>query len=313
MKIIFMGTPEYSVPTLKALLGSEHEVIGVYTKPDKPKGRGKKMEITPVKAVALENGLPIFQPETFKDEGAIAEFCAQPADIAVVIAYGLLLPEPVLKAYRYGCLNLHASLLPKFRGASPIQAAILAGETKTGVTSMQMDKGLDTGDMLRKVEIALNGTETAGGLHDRLAEMSATLCLETLQGFVSGEVQPQAQEETAVSYAGKITKEMGKIRWTDSAAEIDRQIRGLNPWPSAYTFWQDKLLKVWQAKPIAGAEQAPAGQVLNADAAGIVIACGEGALLVEEVQLEGKKRMPAAAFLHGYPVVVGSRFDGELS
>ena len=310
MKIIFMGTPEYSVPTLKALIDSEHEVIGVYTKPDKPKGRGKKTEITPVKALALENGLPLFQPATFKDEGAVQEFCAQSADIAVVIAYGLLLPEAVLKAYPRGCVNLHASLLPKFRGASPIQAAILAGETKTGVTSMQMDKGLDTGDMLLRAEIALNGTETAGGLHDRLARMSAELCLETLRALADGTVLPQAQEEDGVSYAGKITKEMGKIDWNDSAAAIDRQIRGMNPWPSAYTYWQGKLLKIWQAKllPAAGGK-AEAGLVLSTGEAGIEIACGQGALLIEEVQLEGKKRMPAAAFLNGYEVAVGGKFE----
>lgn len=310
MKIIFMGTPEYSVPTLKALIDSEHEVIGVYTKPDKPKGRGKKTEITPVKAVALENGLPLFQPGTFKEEEAVREFCAHQADLAVVIAYGLILPEALLTAYPLGCVNLHASLLPKFRGASPIQAAILAGESKTGVTSMQMDQGLDTGDMLLQVEIALNGTETAGELHDRLAQMSARLCLDTLEGLASGGIVPRAQAEADASYAGKITKEMGRIHWGNAAAEIDRQIRGMNPWPSAYTYWQGKLLKIWRAKPFPEAGgKAEAGLVISAGEAGIMIACGQGALLIEEVQLEGKKRMPAAAFLNGYEVAVGHCFD----
>ena len=310
MKIIFMGTPEYSVPTLKALIDSEHEVIGVYTKPDKPKGRGKKTEITPVKAVALENGLPLFQPGTFKEEEAVREFCAHQADLAVVIAYGLILPEALLTAYPLGCVNLHASLLPKFRGASPIQAAILAGESKTGVTSMQMDQGLDTGDMLLQAEMALNGTETAGELHDRLAQMSARLCLDTLEGLASGGIVPRAQAEADASYAGKITKEMGRIHWGNAAAEIDRQIRGMNPWPSAYTYWQGKLLKIWRAKPFPEAGgKAQAGLVISAGEAGIMIACGQGALLIEEVQLEGKKRMPAAAFLNGYEVAVGHCFD----
>ncbi len=310
MKIIFMGTPEYSVPTLKALIDSEHEVIGVYTKPDKPKGRGKKTEITPVKAVALENGLPLFQPGTFKEEEAVREFCAHQADLAVVIAYGLILPEALLTAYPLGCVNLHASMLPKFRGASPIQAAILAGESKTGVTSMQMDQGLDTGDMLLQAEIALNGTETAGELHDRLAQMSARLCLDTLEGLASGGIVPRAQAEADASYAGKITKEMGRIHWGNAAAEIDRQIRGMNPWPSAYTYWQGKLLKIWRAKPFPEAGgKAEAGLVISAGEAGIMIACGQGALLIEEVQLEGKKRMPAAAFLNGYEVAVGHCFD----
>ena len=310
MKIIFMGTPEYSVPTLKALIDSEHEVIGVYTKPDKPKGRGKKTEITPVKAVALENGLPLFQPGTFKEEEAVREFCAHQADLAVVIAYGLILPEALLTAYPLGCVNLHASLLPKFRGASPIQAAILAGESKTGVTSMQMDQGLDTGDMLLQAEIALNGTETAGELHDRLAQMSARLCLDTLEGLASGGIVPRAQAEADASYAGKITKEMGRIHWGNAAEEIDRQIRGMNPWPSAYTYWQGKLLKIWRAKPFPEAGgKAEAGLVISAGEAGIMIACGQGALLIEEVQLEGKKRMPAAAFLNGYEVAVGHCFD----
>ena len=310
MKIIFMGTPEYSVPTLKALIDSEHEVIGVYTKPDKPKGRGKKTEITPVKAVALENGLPLFQPGTFKEEEAVREFCAHQADLAVVIAYGLILPEALLTAYPLGCVNLHASLLPKFRGASPIQAAILAGESKTGVTSMQMDQGLDTGDMLLQAEIALNGTETAGELHDRLAQMSARLCLDTLEGLASGGIVPRAQAEADASYAGKITKEMGRIHWGNAAAEIDRQIRGMNPWPSAYTYWQGKLLKIWRAKPFPEAGgKAEAGLVISAGEAGIMIACGQGALLIEEVQLEGKKRRPAAAFLNGYEVAVGHCFD----
>ena len=310
MKIIFMGTPEYSVPTLKALIDSEHEVIGVYTKPDKPKGRGKKTEITPVKAVALENGLPLFQPGTFKEEEAVREFCAHQADLAVVIAYGLILPEALLTAYPLGCVNLHASLLPKFRGASPIQAAILAGESKTGVTSMQMDQGLDTGDMLLQAEIALNGTETAGELHDRLAQMSARLCLDTLEGLASGGIVPRAQAEADASYAGKITKEMGRIHWGNATAEIDRQIRGMNPWPSAYTYWQGKLLKIWRAKPFPETGgKAEAGLVISAGEAGIMIACGQGALLIEEVQLEGKKRMPAAAFLNGYEVAVGHCFD----
>ncbi len=306
MKIVFMGTPEYSVPTLQALLDSEHEVIGVYTKPDKPKGRGKKTEITPVKALALENGIPVYQPATFKKEEAIQEFCGHSADIAVVIAYGLILPSAILEAYPMGCINLHASLLPKFRGASPIQAAILAGESKTGVTSMQMDAGLDTGDMLLKAEIPLTGEETAGELHDRLAELSAAVCVNTLKGLAAGELIPQPQPESDVSYAGKITKEMGKISWSMNSEEISRNVRGLSPWPSAYTLWQGKLLKLWQVRALSTEEsKETAGKVLAVGEAGIKVACGKGSVLIEELQLEGKKRLKAADFLNGHELLSG--------
>lgn len=306
MKIVFMGTPEYSVPTLQALIDSEHEVIAVYTKPDKPKGRGKKMEITPVKALAEEFHIPIYQPVNFKEEATVTEFTEHNADLAVVIAYGLILPPTVLAAYPGGCINLHASLLPEFRGASPIQAAILAGESKTGVTSMQMNAGLDTGDMLLKAEINLNGNETAGDLHDQLAQISARLCLDTLAGLTVGSIIAQPQKEEAVSYAGKITKEMGKIRWSTTPFEIDRQIRGMNPWPSAFTYWQGKILKIWKAVPLpADIRKGEAGEILQVSESGIEVACGKGSLLIQEVQQEGKKRMSVASFLNGHQMSAG--------
>lgn len=306
MKVVFMGTPEYSVPTLKALLDSEHEVIAVYTKVDKPKGRGKKVEITPIKALAEEYNIPVYQPVTLKTEESIAEFQSHPADIAVVIAYGLILPAAVLNAYPMGCMNLHASLLPKFRGASPIQAAILAGEEKTGVTSMQMDEGLDTGAMLLKEEILLTGKETAGELHDALAEISAKLCLQTLKEIEAGTICKQLQPSENVSYAGKITKEMGRIDWTKSSMEIDRQIRGLSPWPSAYTNLQGKNLKIWKAARISDDNPTEeAGTVIGICDQGITVACGQGSLLIQELQLEGKKRMRAVDFLNGHSITVG--------
>ena len=309
MKIVFMGTPEYSVPTLQALLDSEHEVVAVYTKPDMPKGRGKKVEVTPIKAMAQSYRIPVYQPKTFKEEEAVTHFMQHQADIAVVIAYGLILPPEVLNAYPKGCINLHASLLPKFRGASPIQAAILAGETKTGVTSMQMDAGLDTGNMLLASEILLDDTITAGELHDVLAGISAKVCLDTLKGLAEETIIGQVQPEDGVSYAGKITKEMGKIHWEMPSAEIDRTIRGMNPWPSAYTFWNGKILKIWDAESVVSETvNATPGEILRIDEQGLEVACGKGSLWIRQVQLEGKKRMNIVDFLNGHNMMTGQFF-----
>lgn len=305
MKIVFMGTPEYSVPTLNALIHSEHEVVAVYTKPDKPKGRGKKLEITPVKALAEQHQIPVYQPQTFKNEEAIQELKQIDADVAVVIAYGLLLPLQVLQAFPKGCINLHASLLPKFRGASPIQAAILAGESKTGVTSMQMDVGLDTGDMLEKVEIALDGSETADRLHDILADLSAQLCLSTLSKAENGTLVATPQGEEEVSYAGKICKEMGEVDWLENADVIDRKIRALTSWPSAYTSWQGKRLKICLAQPIEQVSSGEFGKVLRADRGGIDVSCGDGSIRILQLQLEGKKQLSAGDFLNGQKLEVG--------
>lgn len=306
MKIVFMGTPDYSVPTLQALIDSEHEVLAVYTKPDMPRGRGKVLEFTPIKALALEHQIPVYQPKNFKSEEAVKEFTDLGADIAVVIAYGLLLPKSILSAYPMGCVNLHASLLPKFRGASPIQAAVLAGESVTGVTSMQMDVGLDTGDMLLKAEIPLSCEETAGSLHDKLSQVSAELCLKTLRALAEKTVKAIKQEEEKATYAGKITKDMGEIRWSNSAIEIDRQIRAMTPWPSAYTHFKGKMLKIWNAVPMADLNRkAEIGQIIHVSDSGIEVACGKGSLLVKELQIEGKKRMNVTDFLNGYHLKSG--------
>lgn len=312
MKIVFMGTPEYALPTLQALIDSKHEVLAVYTKPDLPKGRGKKVEITPIKALALDHQLPVFQPLNFQSAEAIDQFKNHEADVAVVIAYGLILPAPVLEAYHFGAINLHASLLPKFRGASPIQAAILAGEGKTGVTSMQMDTGLDTGNILLKSEILLKGNETGGYLHDCLAGISADLCLATLEALAEGGLEPVVQAKDKASYAGKISKDMGRIVWSRLPVEIDRQVRAMNPWPSAYTYWQGKLLKIWQAQALPGDRpMARAGQVINISNEGIEVACGKGSLLITQVQLEGKKRMAIQDFLNGHTLELGQVFKAE--
>lgn len=307
MKIVFMGTPEYSVATLQALIDSKHEVIAVYTKPDKPKGRGKKMEITPVKELALRHNIPVYQPSTLKEEAAKEQMRSLKADIGVVIAYGLLLPEEVLNAFPRGCMNLHASLLPKFRGASPIQTAILAGEKVTGVTSMQMDVGLDTGDILLKAEYEMDGSETAASLHDTLSKLSAELCIKTLQAMENNEITPMKQPEAGVSYAGKITKEMGEIDWNQSAQKIDCQIRGLNSWPSAYTFLGEKLLKIWQAVPVQSEISEKDGTIVKCDKSSLEVACADGIIRILELQLEGKKKMGVADFLNGQNLSVGEQ------
>ena len=247
MKIIFMGTPDFSVGTLEALIEAGHEVVLAVTQPDKPKGRGKEMQFTPVKECALKHGIPVFQPRRVREADCIEELRKYEADVMVVVAFGQILPKEILEMTEYGCINVHASLLPKYRGAAPIQWAIIDGEEVTGVTTMQMDEGLDTGDMLLKTIIPIEAKETGGSLFAKLAEAGAKLCVETLDGLVAKTITAEAQGETPTAYAKQIKKELGDIDWTWDGAAIERLIRGLTPWPSAYSNWNGKQLKIWDA------------------------------------------------------------------
>ena len=245
MRVIFMGTPDFSVGTLEALVKAGHEVVLAVTQPDKPKGRGGKMQFTPVKEKAQEYGIPVYQPRRIREPECVEELRRYQADVMVVIAFGQILPKEILEMTPYGCINVHASLLPKYRGAAPIQWAVIRGEQMSGVTTMQMDEGLDTGDMLLKTEIILDEKETGGSLHDKLAKAGAKLCVETLEGLRQGNIQPVPQGESPTEYARMLDKKLGNIDWSKSAAEIERLIRGLNPWPSAYTGWNGKVMKIF--------------------------------------------------------------------
>lgn len=306
MKILFMGTPEFSVPTLSALIESDHEVIGVVTQPDKPKGRGKQMVATPVKAKALEYNIPVYQPRRVRDPEFLEIMKDLAMDVAVVIAFGQILPKAFLELPPLGCVNIHASLLPKYRGSAPIQWTVIDGETMTGITTMQMDTGVDTGDMLLKEEVVIEADETGGSLHDKLMVLGGPLVLKTLDGLVDGSIQPIKQDDASANYIPMLSKELGNIKWSDEAVVIERLIRGLNPWPSAYTGLNGKLLKVWEATVIEHHQASEPGTVIQVDKQGILVACGQGALMLTSVQLQGKKRMAAADFVRGYKVEVGT-------
>lgn len=305
MKVIFMGTPDFSVGTLEALIEDGHEVVLAVTQPDKPKGRGKEMQFTPVKECAIKNNIPVYQPIRIRDEECIEKLRTYEADIMVVVAFGQILPKSILEMCPYGCVNVHASLLPKYRGAAPIQWAIIDGETVTGVTTMQMDEGLDTGDMLLKTEISISEKETGGSLHDKLAEAGAKLCVETLKELEAGTVTPIPQGETTTSYAKMLDKKLGNIDWTQSANQIERLIRGLTPWPSAYTNWEDKVMKIWDAEVTGGKTDETPGTIVKVEKDAFYVQCKDSLLKVCELQIPGKKRMDAGAFLRGYSIKEG--------
>ena len=307
MKAVFMGTPEFAVPTLQALI-DHHEVLAVVTQPDKQRGRGKKMQFPPVKEKAVEYDIPVYQPQRARDEEFIEELKNLNPDVIVVVAYGQILPESILNIPKYGCINVHGSLLPKYRGAAPIQWAVLDGEEKTGITTMYMEKGLDTGDMIDKAEVVLDKKETAGSLHDKLMVLGADLLLETLKKLEDGTAVREKQNDEESCYAKMLSKDMGQIDFTKSAREIECLIRGMNPWPSAYTFLNGKTLKVWKCKVSTEKTDAVPGTIFLADKEGIHTACGEGVLILTEVQLEGKKRMETEAFLRGYHIENGIVF-----
>lgn len=306
MRVIFMGTPDFSVGTLEALVQAGHKVVLAVTQPDKPKGRGGKMQYTPVKEKALEYDIPVFQPVKVREKSCVEKLDSYKADVIVVVAFGQILPREILELTPYGCINVHASLLPKYRGAAPIQWSIIDGETVTGVTTMQMDEGLDTGDMLLKTEVPLEPDETGGSLHDKLSAAGAKLCVETLKALEEKTVTPEKQGETPTKYARMLDKELGKIDWTKDAASIERLVRGLNPWPSAYTSWEGKTMKIWSAEVVDRESKAPCGTVAEVTKTDFSVQTGKGLLKVTELQIPGKKRMAADAFLRGYKMETGT-------
>ncbi len=305
MKIIFAGTPEFAAVALNTLLDSEHEVIAVYTQPDRPAGRGRKLTASPVKALAVEHDIPVFQPVSLKDEASQQQLNALQADVMVVVAYGLILPQAVLQAPKYGCLNIHASILPRWRGAAPIQRAILAGDSKSGVTIMQMDQGLDTGDMLNIKTCDITQEDTGSSLHNKLAGLGAAALLQTLEDIMANRLQLQPQDDSQATYARKLDKQEARIDWQhEDAALIVRKIQAFNSWPVAYTDYNGKSLRLWQARllPLENdTPQDPAsfGKVLAESAVGIDILARGGLVRVLELQMPGKKRIMVKDFING--------------
>ena len=297
MKIVFAGTPEFAVPALRAVLDSSHAVIAVYTQPDRPAGRGRKLRASPVKQVALAEGIRVYQPSSLKGSETQHEFAALQPDLMVVVAYGLILPAAVLEIPVRGCVNVHASLLPRWRGAAPIQRAMLAGDTESGVTLMQMDAGLDSGPILASASCPINPADTAGILHDRLAQLGAELLAQHLEAILAGHVLPEPQDESQVTYAAKLDKHEAELDWTQAAAVLQRQVNAFNPWPVAQTTFQGQTLRIWQARAIAhGDGAASPGCVIAHGKEGVDVACGQDALRLLEIQLPGGRRIAAGDF-----------------
>jgi methionyl-tRNA formyltransferase len=311
LNIVFAGTPEFGLTCLDALAHSTHHLKAIYTQPDRPAGRGRKLQASAIKEWALKQNIPVYQPINFKNPEVIAELAALKPDVLIVIAYGLILPKAVLEIPRLGCINVHASLLPRWRGASPIQAAILHGDSETGITIMQMDVGMDTGAMLRKISCPITATDTASTLHDKLAQIAAQPLLEALDELASQTAQPEIQNNELATYAHKINKEDARINWQQTAIEIDQKIRAFNPWPIAYTIFDEDVLRVHQAK--VNTQQSPKspGTVISIDKKGMLIATGHQSLLVERIQLPGAKVITIADWLNSSKsqVHTGLRFD----
>ena len=310
LKIIFAGTPDFSVPPLQALIDSPHEVVAVYTQPDRPAGRGRKLSPGPVKVCAQEHGLTVMQPEKLKSSEEQQPLLDLKADLMVVVAYGIILPEAILNAPRLGCINIHASLLPRWRGAAPIQRAILAGDKETGITIMQMDIGLDTGDMLLKKSCAIEPDDTGSRLHDRLSMMGAEALMEALPGISSASLTGEKQDDTQANYASKLHKSEALIDWSQSASSIQQQVNAFNAWPVAQTpidiknNGKPQMLRIWQAQALNDdkAKTAKPGQVINCDKQGIYVATGDGVLRLLQIQMPGKKPMDALAFVNAHDI-----------
>lgn len=311
MKIVYMGTPDFSVGALEAMIEAGYEITAVVTQPDKPKGRGKEMQMTPVKECALKHGIPVLQPSKIKAPEAIAELRKYEADIFVVAAFGQILSKEILEMPRFGCINIHASLLPKYRGAAPIQWVILDGEKETGVTIMQMNEGLDTGDMLSKTVVPIAEKETGESLHDKLAQAGAQLVVATLKDIENGKIQPQKQDDSQSCYAKMLQKSLGLIDWNKDAATIERLIRGLNSWPSAYTYLQGKTMKIWEADITQEASDGQSGEIARVDRDAIFVNTGDRKLKITVCQLEGKKKMAVKDFLLGYHIEKGMQFTQQ--
>ena len=305
MRVIFMGTPDFAVGTLEEIIKAGHEVVLVVSQPDKAVGRSKALKYTPVKECAVAHGIEVYQPAKIRAEESVEYLRQYNADIIIVEAFGQIIPKAILDMPRFGCVNVHASLLPKYRGAAPIQWAVLNGDQVTGVTTMRMDEGLDTGDMIMKQEVIVDEDETGGSLFDKLSALGGSMILSTLKGLENGTITRTPQGESGTSYAKMLTKEMGHIDWTKDAVSIERLVRGLNPWPSAYTSYAGKTMKIWSAEvtDLPG-ERAPGKIHVTKDR--LFLETGEGVLDVKELQLEGKKRMDTASFLRGFQMEDGS-------
>lgn len=304
MKIVFAGTPDFAVPTLQALLDSAHEVCAVYTQPDRPAGRGRKLTASPIKQLAQSANIPVFQPENFKHADDLAQLATLDADLLVVIAYGLILPQAVIDTPRLACINVHGSLLPRWRGAAPIHRALMAGDQKTGVTIMKVVKKLDAGDMLLKDECPITASDTSSSLHDRLAQMGAASLIQVVDQFQAGTVVAEPQDEALVTYAAKLEKHEALLDWTESAIHLDRKIRGLNAWPVAQTVFKGEVLRVWHCALTDKACDLPPGTISCADKA-LDVATGDGLIRLLEVQLPGGKRIAGKDFLNAHAA------DGE--
>ena len=309
MRIVFAGTPEFAAPPLRALLDSPHDICGVYTQPDRPAGRGRKLTPSPVKVLAQESGLPVFQPETLKDETAQAQLRNLKPDLMVVVAYGLLLPRAFIDIPPLGCINIHASLLPRWRGAAPIQRSILAGDSETGVTIMYIEPRLDAGPMLLKKACPIGPDDTAGDLHDRLSRIGAEALLETLPSIAAGTAQPEMQDESLVTHAAKINKDDAQLDWSRPAAELQCQVRAFNPWPVAETVYRDQILRVWRATVVPASRSEPPGTLLI-DGENLDVVTGHDCLRLLEIQLPSGKRISARDFINGHPetgLMLGAR------
>lgn len=303
-----MGTPDFAVRTLEEIIKAGHEVVLVVSQPDKAVGRSKALKYTPVKACAIEHGIEVYQPEKVRETECVEHLREYEPDIMVVVAFGQIIPKVVLDMPKYGCVNVHASLLPKYRGASPIQWAVINGDKVTGVTTQRMDEGIDTGDIILKEEVVLREDETGGSLFERLSEVGAKLCVKTMEAIENGTAVYTPQDGSAATHTAKIHKELGSIDWSRSAKEIECLIRGLDPWPSAYTRLGDKNLKIWKAKVLVEDSEAAPGCIVKVMKDTIWVQTGKGMLALMEVQLEGKKRMTTESFLNGYTVEEGTYF-----
>ncbi|MDE6972445.1 MAG: methionyl-tRNA formyltransferase [Lachnospiraceae bacterium] len=305
MKIVYMGTPDFAVAPLEAIIKAGHQVMAVVTQPDKQKGRGKEVQMTPVKTCAVQHGIPVFQPVKIREPEAVNKLKEYEADIFVIAAFGQILSEEILTMPPLGCVNIHASLLPAYRGAAPIQWAVINGEKESGVTIMRMEKGIDTGAMYAKKAVPLTHKETGASLHDKLMQAGAELIVEALPKIASGELAPIEQDDSKATHVGRLDKSMGKIDWGKDADVIERLIRGLNSWPSAYTTCKGKTLKIWEADVVAQQGSSVPGTIETVGKDSVDVACGSGILRVYSLQLEGKKRMAVKDFLLGYTLEPG--------